>query len=143
MGLGLVPCGIQRLSLAPSQSCSIPSFNRPRCPALPHQTPCPAQQIQHPWCGQLFPTQRPPKIQFAFPCHQPAIFTAGEEAAVEEGGSMARQSRAEPQGCSINMQSHVPVRRWPDSVWLIQTNCCEERWKFSPRNNGGERTPSP
>lgn len=94
MGLGLVPCGIQRLSLAPSQSCSIPSFNRPRCPALPHQTPCPAQQIQHPWCGQLFPTQRPPKIQFAFPCHQPAIFTAGEEAAVEEGGSLARQSRA-------------------------------------------------
>lgn len=96
MGLGLVPCGIQCLSLASSQSCSIPSFNRLRCPALPHQTPRPAQQIQHPWCGQLFPTQRPPKIQFAFPCHQPAIFTAGEEAAVEEGGSMARQSRAEP-----------------------------------------------
>lgn len=54
MGLWLVPCGIQHLPLTSSQPCSTPSFNRP---ALLHQTPCPAQQIQHP-CGQLFPTQK-------------------------------------------------------------------------------------
>ena len=78
--------------------------------------PCPTQQIQPPRCGQLFPAPRPPKTRFAFPRNQPAIFTAGEKAAAEEGGSKAGQSSAEPQGCCINMQSGVPARRRPDSV---------------------------
>lgn len=60
MGLWLVPCGIQHLSLTSSQSCSTPSFNRLLCAALPHQTPCPAWQIQHPLLWAALPHPKTP-----------------------------------------------------------------------------------
>lgn len=96
MGLWLVPCGIQHLSLTSSQSCSTPSFNRLLCAALPHQTPCPARQIQHPLLWAALPHPKTPAK-----CSLPARATrqlflqqVRKQRRRKGGGSVARQSRA-------------------------------------------------
>lgn len=63
------------------------------CSASPDSLPCTANPTPF-VVDSSSPPKDPPKIQFAFPCSQTAIFTAGEEAAAEEGGELARQSRA-------------------------------------------------
>lgn len=60
------------------------------CSASPVSLPCTANPFV---VGSSSPPKDPPKIHFAFPCSQPAIFTAGEEAAAEEGGE---RGQAEP-----------------------------------------------
>lgn len=136
MGPQLVPWGLQQLlSLAKCQDppAALPvSMDRAVQLCLAGSLR-PGTANATPSWWRLFPAPRPPKIQFAFLRNQPGIFTAGEKAAAEEGGSKAEQSSAEPQGCCINMQSGMPARRWPDGVWLIQTNCCGERWQIQPQ----------
>lgn len=87
MGLWLVLCEIQLLSLTSSQSCSTPSFNRPLCSALHSKSNTLV-------LGSSSPPQDHPK--YSLPSHATSqlFFQQVRKRRRRKWGSMARQNRA-------------------------------------------------
>lgn len=145
MGPQLVPWGLQHLP--PFTACQDPPTALPvsvdhavrLCLAGPPLPP--AQQIQPPRCGQLFPAPRPSKIQFTFPRNQPAIFTAGEKAAVEEGGRRPGREVPSHGDAASTCRAACQLDGGRTASSSPRRTAAGKGGKFSPKNNGEEGSP--